>query len=209
MDIGKYIGIEYDRYSTVEFNNILDKFKNLNMKDYYMTEYFINILAEQQISTIIKFINMFENVNNFEAEREGNLHKHSLAGNIIYMISCMNDNKICVYKIIDHLFKLNMNSEKLCTSTNGETYGLDYYINIMYNSISNNNYVMYMVNNFSIIQNVRKLINNYDILLFDITNDLPFIELMLLISRSRHKNLPKFIITHKILYYYLLYKNIL
>ena len=67
--------------------------------------------------------------------------------------------------------------------------------------------VNYVINNFAVIQHVRKIINNYDVLLFDITNDLQFIELIPVTAKCKQKNLPKFTIIHKILYYYLLDKN--
>ena len=65
-----------------------------------------------------------------------------------------------------------------------------------------------MINNHNVIQNVRKIINNYDIILFNITNDLSFIESLLLVTKCKNKIVPKFVITHKILYYYLLDRNI-
>ena len=214
MDIAKHIGInDNTEYTTEEFNNILSKFNNLNMKDYYINSEFADLLSRQSVSTITKFINMFRDVDEFELELEhvSYTHRHSLAGNIIYIIMCKATcEKIYVYKIMDYLFKQGMDAAAVCIKRAKDiTYDIIYFCDCyVFINKENHYYVTYMANNYDVIQNVRKLINNYDILLFDITNDLQFIELILLISKSKHKNLPKFVITHKILCYYLFYENI-
>lgn len=212
MDIGEYIGINYNRdYKTNELNNILSKFSNLDMKNYYMQAKFIRLLRNQHVSTITKFIDMFKDVNEFEAMC-GALYEHSLAGKIIYIIMRMHkSNEICVYKILDHLFKSNMNTKVLARGRNGGiTYGVDF---LQDNDQCANyeNYITlkYVFNNYNIIQNIRKIINNYDMILFDIVNDLQFIKSLLLVTKHKNKIVPKFIIIHKILYYYLLDKNIM
>ena len=209
MDIIKYLNINYSKnYTTIELNNIFSKFNNLNTKNYYMNEYVIGLLSRQHFSTIIKFINMFKDINEFEALHNNETEKYSLVGNILFVIVNMNKNEISVYKIMDHLLKLNMDIEILGASTeDNKVYDIEFYTMNMYCSVQNYFMVLYMVCNFDIIQNVRKIINNYDILLFDIIDDLQFIKQILLITKSKHKNLPKYIITHKILYYYLLDKN--
>ena len=208
MNIIKYIGIDCTiKYTTNKFNNILSKFDKFDMGDFYIDYIFTRLLGKQHVSTIIKFIDMFQDINDFEADY-GSTRVDSLAGNIICMIIGMNQcDKIRVYKIIDHLLKLNMNTSAMY-SVGGKVYGINYHDNTNYVNKKNHDIVMYVVEKFNVIQNVRKIINNYDIILFDITDDLQFIELMLLVTKSRHKKLPRFVITHKIVYYYLLDKNV-
>ena len=170
-----------------------------------------NGLEPQQIaSTTIKFIDMFKDINEIEASSYTS-RKYSLCGNIILMITYKNiDDGICVYKIMNHLLKLNMDTSIMFVDKDGVKFGIEFLSKNWDLEISKNYKIaMYMVHNFTVIQNVRKIINNYDMLLFDITSNLQFIKQMLLISKSKHKNVPKFIITHKILYYYLLDKNIM
>ena len=210
MDIGKYIGIDYyGEYATNELNNILSKFYNLDYGKFSPDDNIHSLLDDHDASTTIKFINMFQNINKFGAKKIY-LFNYSLAGNIISMLMYKYaHDKIYVYKVMDHLFKLNMNIEKICIDEKCKTkHGMDIFNdNMPYVNRSNHNIVGYMINKFNIIQCVRKIINNYDVVLFDIAGDLQFIKSILLISKSRHKNLPKFVITHKILYYYLLDKN--
>ena len=212
MYISDYIGIDYNiEYTTDELNNMLSKFNNLDMENYYMDEKIIFLLESTHISSIIKFIDIFQDINKFE---DGCEQKYSLVGNIICMITRTKiHNEICVYKIMDHLLKRNMNT-LMCHITeledggNKKTYGIEHYHYNDY-AIKNNYYVVqYMINNHNVIQNVRKIINNYDIILFNITNDLSFIESLLLVTKCKNKIVPKFVITHKILYYYLLDRNI-
>ena len=208
MDLGKYIGINYDKtYTTYELGNIFSKFNNLHMKDYRINHRLDSLLGKQSVSTIIKFIDMFKDINEFEA-RGYSSDNYSLAGNILLMISNVKiNNKTYVYIIMDHLLKKNMNTSIICVNT---TIGRVEYNStnyIYYFNNDNQKTVTYMLNNYNVIQNVRKIINNYNMILFDITDDLQFIESILLVSKSRHKNLPKFIITQKILFWYLLCKN--
>ena len=206
MDIGKYIGLDRDiEYTTDELNNIFSKFDNLNMGNFRINGFMISFLNKQNSSLIIKFINMFKDINEFESTHDD--HCYSLAGNILFVIRSMcTNNKTCVYKIMDHMLEMNMNINRTAINC-VETYGMEFYGPNRYNNINNYNNVTYIVNNYTVIQNVRKIINNNDIILFDITNDLQFIELILLITKCKNKNVPKFVITHKILYYYLLEKN--
>ena len=212
MDIIKYVGIDYNfKYSTEELNNILSKFNNLNVGDYCFTARCVHFLSVQNISTIIAFINMFEDVNETEAPVMSSYY-YSLAGTIVRMIWISKFKKTYVYKMMDHLLKKNMNVSAICTNvgSNNNYRGCSLFDHIHYVvSEKNHNIIIYVATNFNTIRNVRKIINNYDIILFDITDDLPFIELILLISKSKHKIVPKFIITHKILYYYLLDRNIM
>ena len=204
MDIIEYLNIEHDMdYTIGELNDVFSKHHNIDMKQFYMDCKSIRFLQNYDSSSLtINFINMFENVNEFETSV--NCYCYSLAGNIISVILHDTYCKTFVYKITDHLLKLNMDVSSLCKSTNGRKYDLNYGIFIDH---VNYDTIKYVVDNYDIIQNVRKLINNHDILLFDITNDFQFIRQILLITKCKHKNLPKFIITHKILYYYLLEKN--
>ena len=210
MDISKYIGIKYHlKYTAKDLDNMLSKFNNLDMGNYYATRELAILLRKQSVQTIINFINMFKDVNQYEYLRANYNSVHSLSGFILAMIRLMHtNNQVCIYKIMDHLLKLNMNTLQMCFATE-KIYDINYYEKNHYSCEQNHTNVLYVVNNYAIIQNVRKTINNNDILLFDITNDLQFIELILLISKCKHKNLPKFIIIHKILYYYLLDKNIM
>ena len=148
---------------------------------------------------------MFKDVNEFE-NRIGNCY--SVSGNIVFALSNIKTHeKIYAYKTTDFLLKKNTNMANLHTSVCGSikrTYGINAY---NFSNLDNQNIVTYVINNFIVIQGVRKIINNYDILLFDITNDLQFIKQILLITKSKHKNLPKCVIIYKILYYYLLDKN--
>ena len=204
MEIGEYIGLKYDtQYTENELGIMFSKFSNLSMGQFYAGYIIISLLSKQNISIIIKFIDMFRDINEFENSRNG----YSVAGNIIYAIKIMvNSNHILVYKIMDYMLRMNMNT-KMIFVIDKSTRGFDNFYVTKYSCSENYYIVHYMANNFSVIQNVRKIINNYDILLFDITNDLQFIELLLLITKCKEKILPKFIITHKILYYYLLVKN--
>ena len=207
MEIGEYIGLDYGKqYTKDELNNIFSKFNNLSMRNFCVKISAICLLNKQDSSLIIKFINMFKDINELENERLG--QQYSVAGNILYIIRSMRTNKnICVYKIMYHMLELNMNINITCVGGRRTENCLEYYNASRYNNINNYDVVKYVVANYNVIQNVRKIINNYDILLFDITNDLPLIESMLLIISCKQKNLPKFVITHKILYYYLLEKN--
>ena len=203
MDIGEYIGLNYyKQYTTDELNNKFSKFNNLDMKNFYIKYNLITFLREQDASSIIKFVDMFKDINEFEDIYCG----YSLAGNIIsVIISKHYSHKIHVYKIMDHMLKMNMNI-KAIYNDNVMKYG----IKIMWHKRcqnDNHDIVHYMTDNYNVIQNVRKITNNYDVLLFDITDDLPLIKTILLITKCKEKILPKFIITHKILYYYLLAKN--
>ena len=213
MDIDKYIGINVNTtYTTEELNNILSNFNNLNMGNYYMNGDFIKLLSEQPVLTITKFISMFKDINEFEHSCEKFKYCHSVAGNILYIIARKDTyNKICVYKIMDYLFKQGMNTKAVFVhKIRGTIYDIKFFCECCKFAVEENyDDVTYIVNNYDVIQNVRKLINNYDILLFDITDDLQFIELILLISKCKQKNLPKFVIMHKILYYYLLDENIM
>ena len=202
MEIGEYIGLVHNtEYTANELNIVFSKFNNLSMGQFYVSSKIAVLLSKQNISIIIKFIDMFRDINEFENSR----NRYSVAGNILYIIKIMiKSNNILVYKIMDYMLRRNMNTEMLFI-INGTTIGIDYFIK--HNCSENYYIVRYMANNFSVIQNVRKIINNYDILLFDITNDLQFIKLILLIIKCKNKIVPKFIITHKILYYYLLEKN--
>ena len=210
MDIAEYIGIDYkSKYTAEELNNILSKFNNLNMGDYYVDGTFAKLFSEQPISTVIKFIDMFKDINEFEMSC-GFQCCYSLAGNTILMINNKSIyDKLYVYKIIDYLLKQDMNTAALCIEkSNGTMYDITYFHNkIGFVEEKNYDVIMYVQNNYNVIKNVRKIINNNDIILFDITDDLQFIELILLISKSRHRIVPKFVITHKILYWYLLIKN--
>ena len=47
MDMGDYIGIDYHKkYTTIEFNNILSKFDNLNMRKFRMDNRILELLAQ-------------------------------------------------------------------------------------------------------------------------------------------------------------------
>ena len=209
MDIVKYIGIKYNtKYTTTELNNILTKFNDLDFGKFYMTSDFAQLFRYFHVSVIINFINIFRYVDQMEGDNCGNRYRFSLAGNIIYMLTTIRTKcPIYMYKIMDHLLKLNMNTTIICTEYSSE-YGIEFYDYRNYHNKDNYYTVTYILATFYKIQNVRKIMNNYDIILFDITDDLPFIELLLLITKCKNKIIPKFVITHKILYYYLLNKNI-
>ena len=215
MEIGTFIGINYNiKYTTNELNNIFSKFSNLDMSNHYIHLRTVRLLSEQNGLTIINFANMFKDINGFE--HVCSFCGYTLAGYILYIIRSMNrDDKICVYNILDYMLKMNMEIKIMYIATNRDgtsttTYDIDCFNSAdSYNRHNNYNTFKYVMDNYNVIQNVRKIINNNDIILFDITDDLQFVELMLLISKSKHKNLPKFIITYKVLYYYLLDKNIM
>ena len=214
MNIREYIGIDYKKKYTInEFNNILLKYNNLDIKNYYMDGYCIKFLCKlhdldkHNIDPIINFINMFKDINEIE-KKNINPNRYSVAGNIILTLSYINArDETYVYKIMDFLLGKNTNMAKLsvsCRNNVKKTHGIDAYC---FSNLNNLDIAKYVVDNYNIIQNVRKLINNYDILLFDITNDLQFIKQILLISNCKQKNLPKCVIIYEILYYYLLDKN--
>ena len=212
MDIGKYIGIDYDKtYTTNELNNILSKFNNLDIAKFDVDGKIRQLLQKYDASATINFINMFKNINDLGMPQDETSYRYSLAAHIMLVITRKSDHdKLYVYKIVDHLLKISaaMNTEIIYVKRYISTCGIDFINNNWsYFNYWNRVIVVYIHNNFSVIQNVRKIINNYDIILFDITDDLQFIKQTLLITKSKHKNLPKFIITHKILYYYLLDKN--
>lgn len=209
MKFSKYMGISHKtKYTTNELSNIFSKFTNLKMGDYYIDHKFIDLMGEQNSSLVIKFINMFKDINEFEYSYGDDHDTYSLAGTVICMIRFSNEAKqVCICKIMDHLLKLNMDMSQMYFIVKRMN-GIDRFGYKYYNNKQNHDAVMYMVNNYNVIQNVRKIMNNHDIILFDIINDLQFIELILLISKSRHKIVPKFIITYVILYYYLLDRNI-
>ena len=210
MEISEYMGINYEtKYTTNELSNLFSKFTNLKMGDYHMDHVITDLLVKQNSLLVIEFINMFKDINEFEHSRDEYHRAYSLAGSILRIIRFLRKkNQVHVYKIMDHLLKLNMDITQMYFIPK-QMYGIGRFDHTYYNNGQNHDTVMYMVNNYDVIKNVRKIINNNDIILFDITNDLPIIELILLISKSRHKNLPKFIIIHKIFYYYLLDKNIM
>ena len=202
MQLSKYLDIKYTYYTIEELNNIFSKHNNLDMAEFYVDDDLIKLLyGYQNSSLIIKFINMFKDINAFEIADPS----YSLAGNVVIAMLSMKKHYRVTYKVMDYMLKLGANMSTLCRIPNNS---IIYDINHSnYNNYENHAVMKYVANYFPIIQNVRTIINNYDILLFDIINDLQFIELILLISKCKHKNLPKFIITHKILYYYLLFKN--
>ena len=215
MSIGQWLGDFGNHYTSNELGQIFSSFSNLTIDVFGITDSFLHLLSKQNVSTVIKFINMFVDINNFETiiSKSAYSYSCSVAGNIMRVIAAKHtEDKIFVYKIMDYLFKLGIDTNMeimYIRDCNGLTYGIDYlHTKLWYQNYDNHEIVNYMINNYNIIQNVRKIINNYDILLFDITDDLQFIELVLLITKCKHKNLPKFVITHKILYYYLLDKNI-
>ena len=198
MNIDKYLNIirnpYLETYNADKLDEIFSKYTNLDIKLYYITEPFCHLLAEQKSSTIIKFINMFQNVNEEDCGRYG-LHL-TLAENIIYVIATMwSYNGKDVYVIMDHLLKLGVKS----------VYKIFKYLK--FKQEEHLNIIKYIIKNYTIIKNTRNLMNNHDILLFKINNDVWLINLFLLISKCKQKNLPKFIIIHKILYYYLLHQN--
>ena len=216
MNIATHFGIDCDtKYTINEFNNLFSKYTDLDMSKFYITNDFLRLLINyKNAHMMIKFIDVFEDVNKFETyDRISN--KYSLAGNMMLAITHMEydtnivTNNICVYKIMDHLLKRNMDVTAICVNnkTSLNIHGIEVIRKRNYDDQNNYDMIQYIINNWDIIQCVRKLINNNDILLFNITDDLPFIELLLLITRCKRKNLPKFIIIHKILYYYLQDKN--
>ena len=209
MDIKKYLNID-----DINTNNLNDTFLEhscVDIKNIYISNSFCQLLAKQNVTTIINFINMFKDVDKFEAHNMS-AHRLTLGGNIMLVMSWMrvtNQNKNNVHIIVDHLLKLNMDANMLGEVTYPRTDGfitLDFF-----SKFFNNKYTYYyitnIINNYPVVQYVRKIINNQNILLIDINNNLKFIESILLICKCKQKNLPKFIITHKILYYYLLYKD--
>ena len=214
MEIGIFIGINLDtKYTTNELNNIFSKFSNLDMKNYYMNFYTVRLLSEQNDLTIINFVSMFKDINGFEYAYK--FRRYTVAGYILHIIKSMNkDNKIYVYNILDYMLKMNMDIRIIHTTTIQDgikttKYGIDCFNSAGdYNCHNNYRTFKYVMDNYNVIQNVRKIINNHDIILFDITYDLQFIELMLLITKSKHKIVPKYVITYKVLYYYLLDRNI-
>ena len=214
MDIDKYLGIENSAtkiYTVDEFNDILTGHKNLDRKQFYMVGRFFNLLQEyKSVPVTIKFLDMFKDIGELAPLGHSTYHC-SVAVIIIRQIQHMDIyDKIYVYKIMDHILKKNVDMTILGSRTDGNDtiiYGINDYCDYNYGNIDNNNVVKDITSNYDTIQNVRKLINNYDILLFNITDDLSFIKQILLISKSIHKNLPKCIIIFKILYYYLLNKN--
>lgn len=199
MDIDEYLGITYDNKrfcDGTDLNDIFSKHANLKVELYYMNTYFLTLLGEQNAITIIKFINMFQDVN--KTEYNYNSFGYTLAKNIIFIIKKMPTyNKKNVFMIMDHLLKLDVDI----------AVANSYIVSGIFACIEHFNIVTYMCNYYHIIKNTRSLINNHDIILFDINNDIHLIELFLLICKCKHKNLPKFIIIHKILCYYLLYQN--
>ena len=212
MQIDDHIGIDCNvEYATEDLNNILSKFENLNIKKFHINIIPLYFLSKQDSSSIIKFIDMFDNINKFQKRTSMDI-AYSLAGLIIYTLTLMKTyNKISVYKIMDHMLKKNMDTKVIYKSV-GFAFdtikkGIDCFHLGCYGHCENYKIVNYMAKNFNTIQNVRKIINNYDIILFDITNDLQIIESLLIISKYKHKIVPKFIITHKILYWYLFDKN--
>ena len=203
MDPIKYFKI--NKKDTNDFHEIFSKHNNLDFGSFCMNIRLIKLLSKKNISTIIKFINMFIDVNKFESRPIYAMHKFTLSGYMLYMIPFMN-NKMDIYTIVEHLLKRNMDTNKLCFEFD-DLHGINW---LETNTVIGRDrfvVVMDVINNYPIIQNTRKIINNNDVQLFDINNDIQFIELLLLICKCKQKNLPKFIITHKILYYYLLYKN--
>ena len=210
MNISKYIGIDYDtKYTTKELDNTLSKFNNLNISKHCIDKKFVYLLMNQPVSIIIKFIDMFRDINKFEITNDYSTYCYSITGIAIHAIICSTKyHKIHVYKIMDHLLKLNANTTAI--SMVEETrmlYGFDHYDKCLFYGTNNYKTIKYVIDNYNVIQNVRKIINNYDIILFNITDNLQFIELILLISKCKYKMLPKFIIIYKILYYYLLGQN--
>ena len=209
MNISEYIGINYNTiYTAKELGIILSKFNNLDILEHYTDRRFVYLLTDQPVSIIIKFIDMFKDVNKFESTNYYSAYCYSITGiAICAIIYSIKYNEIHVYKIMDHLLKLNADTTVISIDRRvGRLYGIDHYERSFYDA-DNYKTIKYVVDNYNVIQRVRKIINNYDITLFDITNDLQFIELILLISKYKHKKLPKFVVIHKILYYYLLDKN--
>ena len=164
MDIGEYIGINYHtKYTTNELNNILSNFNNLDFGKFNMDNPIHTLLNNQDSSTIIKFIDMFKNINEFETKccvpsHPASFRCYSLAGNIILRITSKNDyNKICVYKIMDHLLKLNMNTKAISVNQYQKiTHGIDNFnSNLLSGDPNNRKIVDYMIDNYNTIQNVR------------------------------------------------------
>ena len=209
MNLSEYLGFNYiTRYTTDELYDMFSKHNNLDVTKFAYDIYFLGVLHRIQkhdVHLFIKFIDMFEDINKnvVAINRQKNDSFYSLAGRIIMLVcyggSC---DEIYVYKIVDYLLKKNMS-----VPNNIINYGFNYVGHRI--NIKTSELVDYIMKNHNVIQHVRKLINNYDILLFDITNDLQFVESLLLISKCRQKKLPKCIIICKILYYYLLGKNIM
>ena len=204
MDIGEYFGIKY--HGKHNFDQIFTSHNNLDFAKFTISGTFINILSHRKTFIIIKFINMFKDVNCFEHINSRH-NRLTLCGTIMSAIRSMkHKNTIGIYTIMDHLFKLNMDVAKIAASYHS-TYGVYYYLTTQYANTQNYKIVKYIIKNYTIIKNTRNLINNYDILLFKINDAIHLIKLFLLIGKCKQKNLPKFIIIHKILYYYLLHQN--
>lgn len=202
MQIDEYLGVDYS--NTNDWDNIFSKHNNLDYGLFTVPIWFIESLSNQKAHVIIKFIDIFRNINKFDF---GSIYSGStLVYEIILALTLMDKNKIDVYKIMNHLFKLDMDTSKILI-VGGQIYGIKYYTSIKFYNRKNYKIVEYMVDNYTVIKNTRNLINNHDILLFNINNDLWLIKLFLIICKCKQKKLPKYIMIHKILYHYLLFIN--
>ena len=197
MYIHKYLGITYDNNgfsNAIKLDEIFSKHTKLDIRSYFVRMDFMNLLAEQPISTIMNFINMFRDADEKDPLDVGT--GYTLPENMLLLVYNMSYDKKKIYMIFDHMQKLDM-----CTCYDISSAFMIYDIK------KQTKIVEYMLDNHNIIQHVRKLINNYNMILFKINNDVWLINLFLLICKCKQKNLPKFIILYKILYYYLLYQN--
>ena len=119
MEIGKYFGIDYKKkYTTNEFNNILLKYNNLDIKKYRVDGSFFELLrdlSKHDIDLIINFINMFKDVNGMEAVNHTvGYICYSVSGIVMLILSYIHTHdETHIYKITDFLLKNSADMSKL------------------------------------------------------------------------------------------------
>ena len=157
---------------------IFKEYEYLDASNYTFNAGSLAIINSYDLKTLFKFFDMFKDINQYE-------HGTYTMGMNCLCIARGYGSHAIVFKIIDYLVNRGM---LLCDICNVPTV--------------KSPIIMYIVTHYYIICGIKKLVNNDEIVTTNIDNNLiNCIQIIILISKTRI--IPKFVVTHKILYYYL------
>ena len=180
---------------TIDLNN-LDKYSNVDVSTIKFDHESCKCIARLDYATLIKFIDIFDDVNKFESGGDDPTYMiYTLGDNIIYFM--YSNNFVCdlpTNERIGLLFKLSQKGFSKSKFDDKDYIGTDFepYIN----------HKMYLTKYSTIISNLFRLTNSNTIDISNIDDHL-IDTIKVLLSVTKLRILPKYIILHKILLFYL------
>ena len=160
---------------------IFREYKYLDASKYMFNVDSLMIIGRYDLRTLFRFFDMFEDIN----QRE-NGNGYTMKMNCI-CIAKLYDNPATMFKIVDYLVNRGVPLSDLHNT---------------FDVFPKTQVINNIVASYHIICGIKKLVNDDEYILTNIDDNLiNCMRTMILISKTR--TIPKFVVTHKILYYYL------